>query len=121
MPKPTGPTNPVVKKLIEELRTRGYSESSKFMIRLAELLGRPRRRRVEVNLAKIERHTSENETVVVPGKVLGYGYLTKPVTISALSFSKKAREKIKLAGGKAISIQELVKNNPRGSNVRVMA
>ncbi len=117
--RPTGPTNPVVRELVEDLRRRGYAEGNRFCLRLAELISRPRRRKVEVNLVKIERYASENDTVVVPGKVLGYGNLSKPVKVSAVSFSKKAEEKIKKAGGDVLGIRELVEKTG-GSGVKIL-
>ncbi len=118
--KPTGPTNPLLRKLIEELRTRGYKEKIPFLIKLAEELSRQRRRRVEVNVAKLQRICKEGETVVIPGKLLGYGVLTKPLNVAAWKFSKQAEEKVKTAGGKVLSIEELIAQNPRGSGVRII-
>ncbi|HIQ49870.1 MAG TPA: 50S ribosomal protein L18e [Nanoarchaeota archaeon] len=118
--KPTGPTNPLLRKLIEDLRTRGYKEKIPFLIKIADELSRQRRRRVEVNVGKINRLCKENETIIVPGKVLGYGILTKPVTVAAWKFSKQAMEKIKSAGGKTLTIEELVAKNPKGSGVRII-
>lgn len=120
MTKRTGPTNPLLKKLIEDLRKKSFEMNSPFLRDIAEKLNKPRRRRVEVNLAHIETHTEKNEIIVVPGVVLGYGELTKPVTIAAWKFSKPAKEKIKNAKGNAISIRELVKKNPKGSNVKIL-
>ena len=54
MPKRTGPTNPIMKKLIADIRNKGY------------------------------------------------------------------KEKIQKAGGKAISIRELIEINPKGTNVRIV-
>jgi len=120
MVKRTGPTNPILKKLIEDLKKKAFDTKSDFLKDIAEKLNKPRRQRIEVNLAHIERHTKENETIIVPGVVLGYGELSKPVTISAWRFSKSAKEKIKTFKGKAISIEELVAKNPKGSNVKIL-
>jgi len=120
MVKRTGPTNPILKKLIEDLKKKAFDTKSDFLKDIAEKLNKPRRQRIEVNLAHIERYTKENETVIVPGVVLGYGELSKPITISAWRFSKSAKEKIKNFKGKAISIEELVDKNPRGSNVKIL-
>ncbi len=49
----------------------------------------------------------EKETALIPGKVLSPGKLTKKVSIAAWSFSEKAHEKIKKAGGKTLTIEEL--------------
>lgn len=118
--KPTGPTNPILKNLIEDLRSKGYKENIKFLIRLAELLEKSRRRKVEVNLSKLERVCKENETVVIPGKVLSYGILTKPLTVSAFKFSPVAKEKIKNVKGKILTINQLIEKNPKGTNVRTI-
>ncbi len=118
--KSTGPTNPLLRKLIEELRTRGYEEKIPFLIKLAEELSRQRRRRAEVNIAKLQRICKEGETVVIPGKLLGYGMLTKPLNVAVWKFSKQAEEKVKAAGGKVLTIEELIAQNPRGSGVRII-
>ncbi len=120
MPRPTGPTNILVKKMIQELSSRGYKEKNKFLIAIAKRLKGPTRKRPKVNLLKIERYCSKNDTIIVPGEVLSTGTLTKPLTIAALSFSKAAKEKIKAAGGQTIEIPELIKINPRGSKVKII-
>lgn len=86
--------------------------------RVAEELADPARNVNEVNLSSIERYSTG--VVLVPGKVLGTGELTKPVVVAALKFSKSAKEKITKAGGKAMTIAELAKQNPGCSNVKIM-
>jgi len=120
MAKRTGPTNPILKALIEDLKKKSIEKQSNFLKDIAEKLNKPRRQRVEVNIAHIERYAKKDETIIVPGVVLGYGELTKTVTISAWKFSKPAKEKIKNSKGKAISIEELVNKNPRGTKVKIL-
>ena len=120
MVKPTGPTNPHLRKLIDDLRKKSFELNAPIWRTIAEKLERPRRKKVEVNVSHINRHTDENETVIVPGVVLGAGKLTKPVRVAAWRFSKGAKEKIEKAGGKCLSIEELVKENPRGSGVKIL-
>lgn len=120
MPRPTGPTNPELKILIAELRSRGYKEKIKFLVRIAELLERPTRKKSGVNLGKLQRYCKENENVIIPGKVLSSGVLTKPVNVAAFDFSSQAKEKIKTAGGKTLTIKELIEKNPKGENIRIM-
>jgi large subunit ribosomal protein L18e len=112
----TGPTNPNLQNLIVSLKKQG----AKIWKRVAEELEKPARSRRAVNLSRIERYANEKEIVLVPGKVLGNGTLTKQVSVAAFSFSKSAKEKIANAKGKAISIQELVKQNPKGTNVKLI-
>ncbi|MFH1420853.1 MAG: hypothetical protein ABIG30_02690 [Candidatus Aenigmatarchaeota archaeon] len=62
---------------------------------------------LDIGLTKIDAIAKENETIIVPGKVLD-GNITKPVTIYAYGFSKKASDKLVKASGKAISIEKLI-------------
>ena len=119
MPRPTGPTNPILKSLIHEVRTHGYKEKSSFLIRLAELLEKSRRRKAEVNLSKLNRVCKENEVAVIPGKVLD-GLISKPITVAAFNFSHRARIDIEKAGGQTLTIRELMHKNPKGTNVRII-
>jgi len=120
MVKRTGPTNPILKALIEDLKKKSIEKQSNFLKDIAEKLNKPRRQRVEVNIAHIERYSKKNETIIVPGVVIGYGELTKPLTISAFKFSKPAKQKIENSKGKTLSIEELVSKNPRGTNVKIL-
>ncbi len=120
MPKPTGPTNPIIANLIEDIRNRGYREKIPFLIKLAEEMETPKRSRAEVDLSKLNRVCNENETVVVPGKVLSSGILKKPLRVAAASFSMAAIEAIQKAGGKVLSIEDVIKENPKGTNVRIV-
>jgi large subunit ribosomal protein L18e len=120
MPRPTGPTNPEMKKLIEDIRNQGYKEKIPFLIEIAKKLETSRRKRPEVNLSDLNRICKDKETAIVPGKVLSSGTLKKQLIVAAASFSMSAVEKIQKAGGKAISISELIKDNPKGKNVRIV-
>lgn len=89
--------------------------------RVAKELSKPRRRRVQVNVSKIEQYAKPDSTVLVPGKVLGSGNLSKKVTIAAFSFSGSAKKLISKVGGKAITIESLHKSNPEGKGVTIMS
>ncbi|MBD3203219.1 50S ribosomal protein L18e [Candidatus Woesearchaeota archaeon] len=106
--------------LIEELKTSSIKHKSKIWKRIAVELEKPTQSRRIVNISKIEKFSKKNETVVVPGKVLGMGDLTKKITIAAYNFSKSAREKISSQGSKAITISELMKKKPKGSKIRII-
>jgi large subunit ribosomal protein L18e len=120
MSKPTGPTNPIILKLVADLEQKGHSENMPFLLEVADKLQISRRLKSEVNLSKIERVAKDNEVIVVPGKVLSTGVIKKKVTVAAANFSMAAMEKILKAGGKTITIEELVKQNPKGTNVRIV-
>ncbi len=113
-------TNPNLVKLIELLFKASAENRAKIWKDVAERLARPKRLYSEVNVSKIERYAKEGETVLVPGKVLGGGNITKAVTVVALSFSESAKKKIESAGGRCLTIPKLIELNPKGSGVRIM-
>ena len=84
--KRTGPTDINLRKLISTLK----KTKKPIWKRVASDLAKPRRIRRSVNISRIERYCKSGENIVVPGKVLGSGTLTKKLTIGALSFSKSA-------------------------------
>jgi large subunit ribosomal protein L18e len=118
--KRTGSTNQVLLKIIGELKKRSYEQKAKIWGRIADDLERPTRKRRVVNLSSLSRHTKENETIIVPGKVLGAGDLSHKLVISAFQFSGGAKEKIEKAGSKIIPLLELSKSNPSGKGIRIM-
>ncbi|HID71518.1 MAG TPA: 50S ribosomal protein L18e [Thermoplasmata archaeon] len=118
--KPIKKTNPELQQLIQLLRKKSHEHQAPIWKDLAKRLGRSRKEWPSINVSRLEKHLSEGQVVVVPGKLLGSGELTKPFTVGAFKFSKKAREKIIKAGGTCVSIEELAEKNPKGSNIRIM-
>lgn len=110
--------NPRLINLIEDLRERAEEEGGVWN-ELASRLDAPSRSRAEVNVSKIERYADEDESVVVPGKVLGGGLVSKSVEVVAFDFSSSARDKIADAGGETKNLDEFVDNGD-ASNVRVI-
>lgn len=113
-------TNPELLRCIRVLKKRSRSEDAPIWRAVAEQLGKPRQRRVTVNVGRIDKHSKEGDTVLVAGRVLGAGPLTHPITVAAFQFSESARLKIEKAGGKCISIEELTKLNPKGTEVKLI-
>jgi large subunit ribosomal protein L18e len=112
-------TNPRLASLIAELKAVSRDSGANVWADVADRLEKPRRTHAEVNLGRIERYAREDETVVVPGKVLGSGVLQKNVTVAAVDFSSTARTKIEQVGD-AVTLEQLAEQNPDGSNVRVI-
>lgn len=113
-------TNPKITELIGHLKEKSYTEDVKIWKDIAKRLERSSRRHAEVNISKINRHSSPDETILVPGKILGSGELDHKVNVVALGFSKKAEEKIEAAGGKCLEILEIIDENPKGSKIRII-
>ena len=118
--KPTGPTNPLLIGLIEDLKKSSVDQKVNIWKKIASDLQRPTRKRRIVNLSKINRYSKENETIIVPGKVLGSGVLDHKLTISAYQFSNGAVEKITKAGGKIIPLSILAQESPQGKRIRII-
>ena len=113
-------TNPMLIGLIQELKKQSSENEAPIWKDIALRLEKPSRNWPEVNLDRISKYTGEKETSLIPCKVLSTGDLTKKVSIAAWSFSEKSEEKIKKAGGKTLSIEELMKSNPKGKDIRIL-
>jgi len=119
MVKRTGPSTLELRDLITDLNKLASKQKVNLWKRIAEDLNKPTRTRREVNLYKINKYTKNNEIALIPGKVLSIGNLDKKITVAAYKFSNEAREKINKIG-KAISIKELMRENPEGKKVRIL-
>ncbi|MCS3924642.1 50S ribosomal protein L18e [Methanosalsum natronophilum] len=113
-------TNPQMPELISSLKKKSYEENALIWKDIAKRLEKPRRTYAQVNLSKINRNSIDNELILVPGKVLGAGELKHAVKIAALGFSETAKQKVAEVGGKCISIESLLDENPSGSGVRIL-
>ncbi len=113
-------TNTNLTELISELKTKARTNEAPIWRDVALRLEAPSRNWAEVNVSKVSRYAKENETIVIPGKLLGAGEIDKKVTIAAYRASKSAIEKVENAGGKVMSVLELAGTNPKGSGVRIM-
>ena len=112
-------TNPRLSSLIADLKSAARNSGGAVWGDVAERLQKPRRTHAEVNLGRIERYAREDETVIVPGKVLGSGVLQKDITVAAVDFSGTAKTKIDQVG-EAVSLETAVEQNPEGSEVRII-
>ena len=95
--------------------THFLKKQSPFWLKIAELISRPKRKFITVGLSRIDKIAKPNSTVVVPGKVLSDGELTKSIVIAAFSFSEKALEKLKKS--KTVKLEELAKSNKTGDGI----
>jgi large subunit ribosomal protein L18e len=116
----TGTTNPDLAELIKDLKRLSNKEKVKLWARIAKDLEKPSRMRRIVNISRINRHSKEGETIIVPGKVLGTGMIKHKVNIAAFSFSQSAMESIERAKGVPLYINDLMKQNPKGEKVRIL-
>lgn len=103
------------RKLVAELR----KTKTPAWKRIADELEKSTKRMPKVNIHKINKYTRDKEIAVIPGKVLGVGNLDKKLTVAAFQFSESAREKINKSG-KALSLSEILKQNPKAEKVRIL-
>jgi large subunit ribosomal protein L18e len=113
-------TNPELIELVHFLKKQKRENEADVWLDISERLAKPRRKRITVNLSHLNRCTQKNDVAAVPGKVLGAGEINHPLTVGAFAFSEKAKEKIKARRGKCVSFFDLVKKNPKGSNVKII-
>lgn len=113
-------TNPNLVNLVRFLKKKSRENQAAIWRDIANRISKPKRRRIAVNVSRINRYTKENDEIAVPGKVLGAGLIDHPVTVAALDFSDQARSKILKAEGKCLTIPELAEMNPKGANVKII-
>ncbi len=107
-------TNPIlIRTIIEAKKKKNWNE-------VAAILSGPRNKKIGINLNRINDEVKEGDIIVVPGKVLSQGEITKKIKIAALNFSEKAREKILKAKGEISDISEEIKKNPEAKKVKIL-
>jgi large subunit ribosomal protein L18e len=113
--------NPQLARVIIELERAAKAHKAPVWRAAADRLARSRHQVFPLNVAHLERLAEPKQTILVPGKLLGEGSLTKPLTIGAISYSSEARSKVQAAGGTTLTILELLKTHADGKGVRLLA
>lgn len=113
-------TNPLLIDLINQLKKEAQEKNKPLWKDVALRLQKSSKNWSVVTLKRIDKYVDEKETALVPGKVLSTGELTKKIPIAAWNFSDKAKQKIEDAGGSTMTIEELLKKNPEGKNIRIV-
>jgi large subunit ribosomal protein L18e len=103
----------VVKTIREAMKNKQWNK-------IAKIVSGSKRKYSSLNIGEIENQTSEGDTVVVPGKVLGSGNISKRVRICALRFSDGAKEKLKRNKSEMVSLLDEIKKNPRMDGVKIL-
>ena len=113
-------SNSELVKTIDELKNASRENNAPIWKSIARKLEGSSRNWPVVNISRIEYNASKNGKVVIPGKIMGSGTLSKKVTVSAYSFTKSAIEKIENAGGKCMVYNDFIKKHPNGKDVLVI-
>ena len=88
--------------------------------KVAQRISGSRRKYSEINLHEINSKSSEGDTIVVTGKVLSGGELTKKIRLCAMSFSESALAKMKTSKSEAVKIIDEIKRNPKAEGVKIL-
>lgn len=112
--------NPELKDTVTQLLEISRENNSAFWRDIAKRLMKPKSSYSRTNVGKIENSASDGDTVVVAGYILGSGYMKRKVTVSAIKASPQAMKKISEGGSKFVSLVELAKENPKGTNLRIL-
>ena len=113
-------TNPTLLTLIGDLKAQTRSNGAPLWRDVALRLEKSRSNWAEPNLSRLSRYASDEELILVPGKLLGSGEVAGKHTVAAYSVSSSARAKIEAAGGKVVTIHDLMKKNPTGKGVFIL-
>ncbi|MEK6884602.1 MAG: 50S ribosomal protein L18e [Nanoarchaeota archaeon] len=113
--------NRALKKGNQELvETIVACKSNEAWLNIGKIISSSRKQMPAVNLDRIEKESKEGEVVVVPGKVLSNGEMTKKIKIAALKFSETAREKLSRHKSEMITILEEIKKNPKAQDIKLI-
>lgn len=107
-------TNPA---LVDTINAARENEAWKEVVRA---LSGATRKQTKMNLFEIDAQTKLGDTVVIPGKVLAKGNLTKKVVICAFSASEKVKEKIKDSKSEFVQLIDEIKKNKKAEGVKIL-
>jgi len=87
---------------------------------VAAILAGPRKKFINLNLQEIDGLAGKENSIVVSGKVLSHGEVTKKIKVVALNFSKRAREKLLKSKSEVVEIIDEIKKNPDAKNIKIL-
>ena len=105
---------------LELIEIINITKKNKNWKRIAEILSTPRRRKIIMNLERINKEAKDGEVILVPGKILSQGEINKKMRIVARDFSKKAEEKLLKSKIEFLKIKEEIKKNPDAKGIKML-
>ena len=88
--------------------------------KFAQILAASTKKQSALNLFQIDKQTTPGDTVIIVGKVLSKGELTKQVSIAALSISQEALKKLPHSKSKFKTILEEIKSNKKCEGIKLL-
>ena len=107
-------TNPI---LVETIST---ARKHKNWFPIAHIISGSNKDYSAINLSDLDSKTKAGDTIIITGKLLGSGNLTKKIRICALSASKDALDKLKHSKSEFVTILEEIKKNPKAEGVKLI-
>ena len=104
----------------EVIETLKLALKNKNWLPVAKLIAASRRKYAKVDLSEIEKQTTAGDTVLIVGKVLGSGNVSKKIRVCAFSFSKSAHDKLKKNKSESVSISEEINKNPKAEGLKIL-
>lgn len=106
------------KEIVEVIKEAKKNEG---WMKIAQKISGSNRKYSSVNLKEIELETKVGDTVLIAGKVLSSGKITKKIRVCALGFSDNAIEKLGEHKCEIVTILEEIKKNPKAEGIKVLA
>ena len=111
--KNTKTSNKVLFDTIRNLKKYSSEVKDDKYRKVAFELSRVASQRANVNISKLNKICKDKETVIVCGKVLGDGVITKSVNVISFKASLSAISKIKNAKGSYSDLNEYILKKPK--------
>ena len=95
---------------------------AKFATRIAKRLSLSRNNRPVMSISNIQRHIEQGKIAVVAATITNDERLMvcPKMTVCALKFTQTAKARIEKAGGKCMTFDELLLQNPTGANCQML-
>lgn len=104
----------------ELVETINLAKKNSKWLEVAKILSQPRRKRININISYIDENSKQGETILIPGKILSQGEISKKIKVVAFNFSEKSKEKLLSKGCEVLSISEEIKLNPEMKGVKIL-
>ena len=88
--------------------------------KIAQILSASTRKYSEINLSDLDKESKLGDTIVVPGKILSKGHLTKKIKVCALGISQEAKIKLKESKTEFVYLGEEIKKNPKAEGIKIV-
>ena len=107
-------TNP---ELAEAIKLASKNQN---WMNIAKILSGPTRKYSSLNLFQIDEKAKTGDTILITGKILSKGDLTKKIKIIGLSISAEAKEKLKTTKSEFIPLIEEIKKNVKFEGIKIL-